>query len=57
MILLVDDNQHLIAVTRRHLAGWGYTVVAVASGPSALTFSRWANPSICCSLTSSCPKA
>jgi signal transduction histidine kinase len=36
-ILLVDDNQHLTAITRRHLAALGYTVASASSGPSALT--------------------
>jgi signal transduction histidine kinase len=36
-ILLVDDNQTLMAVARRHLAALGYNVVSATSGPSALT--------------------
>ena len=36
-ILLVDDNEHLTAITRRHLAALGYTVASASSGPSALT--------------------
>lgn len=36
-ILLVDDNQTLMAVARRHLAALGYKVICAASGPEALT--------------------
>jgi CheY-like chemotaxis protein len=36
-ILLVDDNETLMAVARRHLVALGYKVVCAASGPAALT--------------------
>ena len=35
-ILLVEDNQSLLEVTRRSLTAWGYKVLAAASGPMAL---------------------
>jgi signal transduction histidine kinase/ActR/RegA family two-component response regulator len=35
-ILLVDDNQSLLEVTRRNLASWGYKVIAAANGRAAL---------------------
>jgi signal transduction histidine kinase/ActR/RegA family two-component response regulator len=35
-ILLVDDNQTLVAVARRHLHALGYKVVPALSGPEAL---------------------
>lgn len=35
-ILLVDDNETLMAVARRHLVTLGYKVVCAASGPAAL---------------------
>jgi signal transduction histidine kinase len=35
-ILLVDDNETLMEVARRHLCTLGYKVLAAASGPSAL---------------------
>lgn len=35
-ILLVDDNQSLLQVTRRNLASWGYKVIAAANGRAAL---------------------
>jgi signal transduction histidine kinase len=43
-ILLVDDNQHLTAITRRHLAALGYTVASASSGPSALTIIESGQP-------------
>ena len=43
-ILLVDDNQHLTAITRRHLAALGYTVASASSGPSALTIIELGQP-------------
>jgi CheY-like chemotaxis protein len=36
-ILLVDDYQTLMEVTRRHLTALGYEVIAAAGAPSALT--------------------
>ena len=35
-ILLVDDNQTLLTVARRHLGALGYKVLSAASGPAAL---------------------
>ena len=35
-ILLVDDNQTLLAVARRHLVALGYKVLSAANGPEAL---------------------
>lgn len=35
-ILLVDDNQSLLEVTRRNLASWGYKVIAATNGRAAL---------------------
>ena len=35
-ILLVDDNQSLMTVTRRQLGALGYKVISATSGPSAL---------------------
>jgi signal transduction histidine kinase/ActR/RegA family two-component response regulator len=35
-ILLVDDNQTLLTVARRHLVALGYKVLSAASGPAAL---------------------
>ena len=43
-ILLVDDNQHLTAITHRHLAALGYTVASASSGPSALTIIESGQP-------------
>ena len=43
-ILLVDDNEHLTAITRRHLAALGYTVASASSGPSALTIIESGQP-------------
>ena len=43
-ILLVDDNEHLTAITRRHLAALGYTVASASSGPSALTILESGQP-------------
>ncbi len=43
-ILLVDDNQQLTAITRRHLASLGYTVASASSGPSALTIIELGEP-------------
>ncbi len=43
-ILLVDDNQQLTAITRRHLAALGYTVASASSGPSALTIIESGEP-------------
>jgi CheY-like chemotaxis protein len=39
-ILLVDDNQALLAVARRHLVALGYKVISAASGPAALAIVR-----------------
>jgi signal transduction histidine kinase len=36
IVLLVDDNQSLLEVTRRNLMAWGYKVIAVAAGRKAL---------------------
>ncbi len=35
-ILLVEDNESLLSVTRRNLTAWGYKVIAAASGRKAL---------------------
>ena len=35
-ILVVDDNEHMLAVARRHLIALGYNVTAAGSGPAAL---------------------
>ena len=57
-ILLVDDNQTLIAVTRRHLARLGLQGgCRRRAGRRRWPSSSPAKRSICCSPTSSCPKA
>jgi signal transduction histidine kinase/FixJ family two-component response regulator len=43
-ILLVDDNQTLVAVARRHLLALGYRVVAASSGPAALAILEAGEP-------------
>lgn len=39
-ILLVDDNQNLMELTRRHLVALGYQVMTATSGPDALIVLR-----------------
>jgi CheY-like chemotaxis protein len=39
-LLVVDDNQSLLDVTRRHLAALGYKVLTAPDGPSALAVLR-----------------
>jgi signal transduction histidine kinase/CheY-like chemotaxis protein len=43
-ILLVDDNQSLLEVTRRNLTAWGYKVIAVARGRMALAILESGEP-------------
>ena len=44
IILLVDDNQSLLEVTRRNLTAWGYKVIAVARGRMALAIVESGEP-------------
>jgi signal transduction histidine kinase len=44
VVLLVDDNQTLMEVTRRHLTSWGYKVIPAASGRLALAILESGEP-------------
>jgi signal transduction histidine kinase len=44
VILLVDDNQTLMEVTRRQLTSWGYKVIPAVSGRSALAILEAGEP-------------
>jgi signal transduction histidine kinase/ActR/RegA family two-component response regulator len=43
-ILVVDDNESLLGVTRRNLTAWGYKVIAVARGRKALAILESGEP-------------
>ena len=45
-ILVVDDEQHIVELTRMYLEQAGYRVVSAADGPQALTVARQTRPAL-----------